>query len=123
MPNTAAAEEFDQHRLHAVGPTTREAAAARVLARVNELVPQLRSRAGETERLRRMHPDNLAELTEAGVFNLTIPADIGGSGGRRQPRHRSPRPNRSRLPVHRVGLRHHRGEQPDARVVQRSGGR
>lgn len=78
MPNTAAAEEFDQHRLHAVGPTTREAAAARVLARVNELVPQLRSRAGETERLRRMHPDNLAELTEAGVFNLTMPADMGG---------------------------------------------
>jgi 3-hydroxy-9,10-secoandrosta-1,3,5(10)-triene-9,17-dione monooxygenase len=58
------------------GRTVRSA--ADVLARVKELVPQLRSRASETEKLRRMHPDNLAELTEAGVFKLTTPADVGG---------------------------------------------
>ena len=49
-----------------------------VLAQVNALVDQLRARASETERLRRMHPDNLRDLTEAGVFLLTMPTDIGG---------------------------------------------
>ena len=49
-----------------------------VLARVNSLVERLRSRAPETERLRRMHPDNLRELTEAGVFRLAMPTDVGG---------------------------------------------
>ena len=49
-----------------------------VLAEVNALVDHLRSRASETERLRRMHPDNLRDLTEAGVFRLTMPTDVGG---------------------------------------------
>ena len=49
-----------------------------VLAEVNALVGQLRARAPETERLRRMHPDNLRELTEAGVFRLAMPTDVGG---------------------------------------------
>jgi 3-hydroxy-9,10-secoandrosta-1,3,5(10)-triene-9,17-dione monooxygenase len=49
-----------------------------VLSRVTELVPTLRSRGRETEQLRRMHPDNLRELTDAGVFKLTMPADVGG---------------------------------------------
>ena len=49
-----------------------------VLARVSELVPTLRARARETEQLRRMHPDNLRDLTAAGVFKLTMPADVGG---------------------------------------------
>src|SRR5690348_7579484 len=49
-----------------------------VLAEVNTLVDRLRSRAAETERLRHMHPDNLRELTEAGVFLLAMPADVGG---------------------------------------------
>lgn len=49
-----------------------------VLARVSELMPTLRARAGETEQLRRMHPDSLRDLTAAGVFKLTIPADAGG---------------------------------------------
>jgi 3-hydroxy-9,10-secoandrosta-1,3,5(10)-triene-9,17-dione monooxygenase len=58
--------------------TTSQAPAAAVLSRVNEILPQLRSRASETEKLRRMHPGDLAQLTEAGVFNLTRPADVGG---------------------------------------------
>ena len=49
-----------------------------VLAEVNALVDQLRARAPETERLRRMHPDNLRDLTEAGVFRLAMPTDVGG---------------------------------------------
>ena len=53
-------------------------AAEDVLSRVNELVPLLRSRARETEQLRHMHPDNLRDLTEAGVFKLTMPIDVGG---------------------------------------------
>jgi alkylation response protein AidB-like acyl-CoA dehydrogenase len=53
-------------------------AAEGVLAAVNALVDQLRARAPETERLRRMHPDNLRDLTNAGVFLLAMPADVGG---------------------------------------------
>jgi 3-hydroxy-9,10-secoandrosta-1,3,5(10)-triene-9,17-dione monooxygenase len=49
-----------------------------VLAQVNALVGALRERAPETERLRRMHPDNLRDLTNAGVFRLTMPTDVGG---------------------------------------------
>jgi 3-hydroxy-9,10-secoandrosta-1,3,5(10)-triene-9,17-dione monooxygenase len=49
-----------------------------VLNRVTKLVPMLRMRARETEKLRRMHPDNLRDLTAAGVFRLTIPAHDGG---------------------------------------------
>lgn len=49
-----------------------------VLARVNELVPTLRSRAAQTENLRRMHPDNMRDLSRAGVFRLTMPLDRGG---------------------------------------------
>ena len=49
-----------------------------VLAEVNALVGQLRARAPETERLRRMHPDTLRDLTEAGVFRLAMPTNVGG---------------------------------------------
>jgi alkylation response protein AidB-like acyl-CoA dehydrogenase len=49
-----------------------------VLNRVNALVPVLRARAPETEKLRRMQPDTLRDLTEAGVFLLAVPADVGG---------------------------------------------
>jgi hypothetical protein len=49
-----------------------------VLARVDELVPALRARAGETERLHRMHPDTLCDLRNAGVFLLTMSTDVRG---------------------------------------------
>lgn len=49
-----------------------------VVERVRELVPTLRSRARETELGRRMAPDTLRDLTEAGVFRLTLPKDRGG---------------------------------------------
>ena len=62
------------HSLPSHAPRTAEG----VLAQVNELVTVLRGRAPETERLRRMHPDNLRDLTEAGVFRLAMPTDVGG---------------------------------------------
>jgi alkylation response protein AidB-like acyl-CoA dehydrogenase len=49
-----------------------------VLEQVNALVSVLRERAPETERLRRMHPDTLRDLTDAGVFRLVMPAEAGG---------------------------------------------
>jgi 3-hydroxy-9,10-secoandrosta-1,3,5(10)-triene-9,17-dione monooxygenase len=63
--------------LHGV-PSQTPRTAHDVLTRVNGLVDRLRARAPETERLRRMHPDNLRELTEAGVFRLAMPADVAG---------------------------------------------
>lgn len=54
------------------------ATAEQVLVLVTELVPTLRALARETEQLRRMHPANLRALTHAGVFKLTMPADVGG---------------------------------------------
>jgi 3-hydroxy-9,10-secoandrosta-1,3,5(10)-triene-9,17-dione monooxygenase len=56
------------------GPAT----AADVLDRVNALVPVLHSRAVVTEAMRKIHPDNLRDLINAGVFRLPIPADVGG---------------------------------------------
>jgi len=61
------------HSISSDAPRTAEA----VLAQVNVLVSALRERASETERLRRMHPDNLRDLTNAGVFRLTLPTDVG----------------------------------------------
>jgi alkylation response protein AidB-like acyl-CoA dehydrogenase len=58
--------------------TASPATAEGVLARVNELVPVLRERARATEQLRRMHPETLRDLTDAGVFKLNVPADRGG---------------------------------------------
>ena len=52
--------------------------AQEVVERVNTLVPVLHARAAATEKLRRIHPDNLRDLTEAGVFRLAMPADVGG---------------------------------------------
>jgi 3-hydroxy-9,10-secoandrosta-1,3,5(10)-triene-9,17-dione monooxygenase len=59
-------------------PSDAAGTAEAVLADVNTLVDRLRARAPETERLRRMHPDNLRDLTEAGVFRLAMPSDVGG---------------------------------------------
>ena len=59
-------------------PSDTAGTAEAVLADVNTLVDRLRVRAPETERLRRMHPDNLRDLTEAGVFRLAMPSNVGG---------------------------------------------
>jgi 3-hydroxy-9,10-secoandrosta-1,3,5(10)-triene-9,17-dione monooxygenase len=55
-------------------PSTPEEVHSRVLG----LLPTLRKHALSTEKMRRMHPDNLESLTSAGVFRLTVPSDVGG---------------------------------------------
>jgi GTP cyclohydrolase II len=51
-----------------------------LLARVDALVPRLRERAEETERLRRIPESTMAELQEAGVFKILAPKGVGGYG-------------------------------------------
>ncbi len=51
-----------------------------VLARVDLLVPRLRERAEETERLRHLPESTMADLKEAGVFQLLSPKAVGGFG-------------------------------------------
>jgi len=49
-----------------------------VQSRVEDFLSTLRARAHSTEKMRRMHPNNLDSLTNAGVFRLTVPCDVGG---------------------------------------------
>ena len=51
-----------------------------MLARVDALIPRLRERAEETEQLRRIPESTMAELREAGVFQLLAPKAVGGFG-------------------------------------------
>ncbi|MBT2553888.1 GTP cyclohydrolase II RibA [Arthrobacter sp. ISL-5] len=51
-----------------------------LLARVDALIPRLRERAEETERLRRLPEDTMAELSAAGVFRILAPKAVGGFG-------------------------------------------
>jgi 3-hydroxy-9,10-secoandrosta-1,3,5(10)-triene-9,17-dione monooxygenase len=44
-----------------------------------DLVPRLAARAAESERLRRIHPDTVAELHSSGLMRLMQPARFGGS--------------------------------------------
>src|SRR5882724_9239964 len=49
-----------------------------LLDRVRALVPNLRARGQEVERLRRVPQESIDELTEAGVFKMSVPAEYGG---------------------------------------------
>jgi GTP cyclohydrolase II len=51
-----------------------------VLARVDALIPRLRERAEETERLRRIPESTMVELKEAGIFKILAPKGVGGYG-------------------------------------------
>ena len=51
-----------------------------VLGRIDEIVPRLRDRAAETERLRRLPDSTIEELQDAGVFHLLSPKAVGGFG-------------------------------------------
>jgi GTP cyclohydrolase II len=51
-----------------------------MLARADALIPRLRERAEETERIRRIPESTMAELKEAGVFHLLSPQAAGGFG-------------------------------------------
>jgi len=43
------------------------------VARARALQPSLRERALETEQLRRLHSDNVADLLESGLYGLMTP--------------------------------------------------
>ena len=49
-----------------------------LLGRTTALVPLLRENALRTERERRVVPENIEALAEAGVFRLTLPRSFGG---------------------------------------------
>ena len=49
------------------------------VAAVKELVPRIAARARESEQMRRVHPDTIRELHEAGLMRLMQPARFGGS--------------------------------------------
>ena len=49
------------------------------IARARALQPHLRERALETEQLRRLHSDNIADLLDTGLYGLMTPERIGGS--------------------------------------------
>ncbi|BCW71028.1 acyl-CoA dehydrogenase family protein [Arthrobacter sp. NicSoilB8] len=51
-----------------------------MLARAQGLVPALRERAEETERLRRIPESTMAELQSAEIFHLLSPTAVGGFG-------------------------------------------
>jgi len=49
-----------------------------VIDRIKDLLPGFAERAQETEDLRKVHPQNIAELDAAGFFKLCQPAQWGG---------------------------------------------
>ena len=49
------------------------------IARARALQPTLRERAVETEQLRRLHSDNVADLLDSGLYGLMTPRRFGGS--------------------------------------------
>ena len=52
-----------------------------VIERTRELVPRLRQRVNETERLRKLPDATVQDAHEAGIFSLLLPASLGGSSG------------------------------------------
>lgn len=49
------------------------------MAAIKELAPGIAARSRETELMRRVHPDTIGELHEAGLMRLMQPARFGGS--------------------------------------------
>jgi 3-hydroxy-9,10-secoandrosta-1,3,5(10)-triene-9,17-dione monooxygenase len=58
--------------------STRQSNAACFLDRITALLPEIRARAGETERLGKVPRDTIQALTVAGVFRATQPRQWGG---------------------------------------------
>lgn len=50
-----------------------------LIGRAEELVPTLAARSAEAEELRRLPPDNEADLHAAGLYRMLQPAAVGGS--------------------------------------------
>src|SRR5947207_15032767 len=50
-----------------------------VVARAKALIPRLRDRASKTEELRRLPPETVRDLHEAGLFRILQPKRVGGA--------------------------------------------
>ena len=74
-PPFARFKEPDTSQVPAQIPTHNQ-----MLTRIDALIPRLRERAEETERLRRIPDSTMAELKEAGVFSILAPMSVGGYG-------------------------------------------
>jgi 3-hydroxy-9,10-secoandrosta-1,3,5(10)-triene-9,17-dione monooxygenase len=59
-------------------PTNFTDKGAELLAQARELVPTLRKRAAEAEKLRRIPPQSIEDLRNAGLFRTLQPAILGG---------------------------------------------
>ncbi len=59
-------------------PSTPPATSDRLLAAVQALAPEIRAAADEIERERCLPPALVAALTDAGVFRMGMPRDLGG---------------------------------------------
>ena len=57
---------------------TMTAKGAELLSRARELIPVLRARAAEAEKLRSIPPESIADLRRAGLFRTLQPALLGG---------------------------------------------
>lgn len=60
--------------------TTDRPSAETLIARAEQLVPVLRERAQRTEELRRLPDETMADLDEAGLFQVVSPPSLGGHG-------------------------------------------
>ena len=61
------------------GPDLESGAYAAMVARAEALIPQLSARASRTEELRRLPPETVRDLHEAGLFRIVQPKRVGGS--------------------------------------------
>lgn len=52
-----------------------------LIARARDLVPSIAARADETERLRMVHPDTIADIEKAGLWRVFQPVRYGGYEG------------------------------------------
>ncbi|MEC3975741.1 acyl-CoA dehydrogenase family protein [Amycolatopsis sp. H20-H5] len=54
---------------------------SRIVENARAMVPHLRARIAETERLRKLPEETMKEAAEAGIFSLFVPKSLGGAGG------------------------------------------
>ena len=52
-----------------------------IVENARAMVPRLRARIAETERLRQLPEETIKEAAEAGIFSLFVPKSLGGAGG------------------------------------------
>jgi len=59
-------------------PAAQGAVARQLVQRSRDMIPALRARARDAEKLRRLHPDTIADFIEAGILRVWQPRRYGG---------------------------------------------